>query len=100
MRLLKRIGFRLLVGIGVLWGAATLAFAALHLTAGDPALAILGGPDARPTQEVLEQVRREYGLDDPVIVQYLHYLGRVATGDLGQSYVLRVPVLDAIGEQI
>ena len=100
MRYLKRIGFRLLVGVGVLWGAATLAFAALHLTAGDPALAILGGPDARPTQEAIDQVRLEYGLNDPVVVQYLHYLERVATGDFGQSYILRIPVLDAIGEQV
>ncbi|HLT60667.1 MAG TPA: ABC transporter permease [Microlunatus sp.] len=96
----KRIGTRLALAVLVLWGAATLSFIALQLTAGDPALAVLGGPDARPTQEVLDQVRREYGLNDPVAVQYLRYLGRLVTGDFGQSYQLRIPVLAAITEQI
>ncbi|MFC7622817.1 ABC transporter permease [Microlunatus sp. GCM10028923] len=96
----RRVGTRLALAILVLWGAATLSFIALHLTAGDPALAILGGPDARPTQEVLDQVRLEYGLNDPVILQYLRYLGRLATGDFGQSYQLRIGVLAAITEQI
>ncbi|MFC9691037.1 ABC transporter permease [Kribbella sp. NPDC056951] len=100
MRYLKRIGIRLLLAVVVLWGAATLAFIALQLTAGDPALAILGGPDARPTQEVLDQVRLEYGLNDPVLLQYVHYMGRLVQGDLGQSYVLRIPVLTAITEQV
>src|SRR5690606_16610379 len=95
-----RIGTRLALAVLVLWGAATLSFIALQLTAGDPALAVLGGPDARPTQEVLDQVRREYGLNDPVAVQYLRYLGRLVTGDFGQSYQLRIPVLAAITEQI
>lgn len=100
MRYVKRIAVRLVLAVLVLWGAATLSFIALQLTAGDPALAILGGPDARPTQEVLDQVRLEYGLNDPVWLQYFHYIGRLAHGDLGQSYVLRIPVLDAIAEQL
>ncbi|MFF0341695.1 ABC transporter permease [Kribbella sp. NPDC004875] len=100
MRYVKRIAVRLVLAVLVLWGAATLSFLALQLTAGDPALAILGGPDARPTQEVLDQVRLEYGLNDPVWLQYLHYIGRLAHGDLGQSYVLRIPVLDAITQQL
>lgn len=100
MRYLQRIAVRLALAVVVLWGAATLSFIALQLTAGDPALAILGGPDARPTQEVLDQVRLEYGLNDPVWLQYVHYIGRLARGDLGQSYVLRIPVLDAITQQL
>src|SRR5690606_16725395 len=63
-------------------------------------LAILGGPSALPTPEVLEQVRREYGLDRPIAVQYLHYLGRLLQGDLGESYRLQVPVARAIGQQL
>jgi len=91
---------RLLTGLGVLWGAATLTFIALNLTGGDIALAILGGPDALPTPEILAQVRREYGLDQPLIVQYGEYLARLAHGDLGDSYRLRIPVTQAIGQQI
>ncbi|RQO34302.1 ABC transporter permease [Herminiimonas sp. KBW02] len=97
---LKRILWRLLAGLGVLWGAATLTFVAINLTAGDTALAIVGGPDAMPTAEVLAQVRREYGLDDPLLTQYGNYIGRLAKGDLGESYRLRIPVLKAVTQQL
>ncbi|TBU78003.1 ABC transporter permease [Pseudomonas daroniae] len=97
---LRRIIWRLLAGVLVLWGAATLTFVGLNVTGGDPALAILGGPEAMPTAEALAQVRREYGLDQPLIVQYGQYLGRLAQGDLGESYRLRIPVAQAIGEHL
>jgi peptide/nickel transport system permease protein len=100
MKLFKRILWRLIASIGVLWGAATLTFVTINITGGDPALAILGGPEALPTREVLERVRLEYGLDDPLIVQYGKYIGRLAHGDLGESYRLRIPVARAIGQQI
>jgi peptide/nickel transport system permease protein len=100
MKILKRIVWRLLAGSLVLWGAATLSFVTLNVTAGDTALAILGGPDALPTPQVLAQVRAEYGLDQPLIVQYGRYLGRLAEGDLGNSYRLRIPVVKAISQQI
>ena len=57
---MKRLAARLLAGVGVLWGAATLTFVAIHFSAGDPVLAILGGPDAIPTPQQLAQVREEY----------------------------------------
>lgn len=98
--LVRRMLWRVLGSLVVLWGAATLTFVGLNVSAGDPALAILGGPDAVPTPEVLEQVRREYGLDQPLIVQYGRYLGRLAEGDLGESYRLRVPVTKVIGQQV
>ncbi|QCI11817.1 ABC transporter permease [Pseudomonas putida] len=100
MNLFKRIALRLLAGIGVLWGAASLTFLAVNFSGGDTALAILGGPDALPTPELLARVRAEYGLDQPLIVQYGDYLGRLLQGDLGESYRLRIPVVQAIGEQI
>ena len=57
MNTLRLILRRLLSGIGVLWGAATLTFLAINLSAGDPALAILGGPEAMPSAELIAQVR-------------------------------------------
>ncbi|GIH20180.1 ABC transporter permease [Rugosimonospora africana] len=98
--LLRRIGFRLLAGVGVLWGAATLSFIALHVTAGDAALATVAGQGANPTEAVLRAVRHDYGLDQPIYVQYLRYLGRLVRGDLGQSYQQRIPVAKAIAEQL
>lgn len=100
MTIARRILPRLLLGVVVLWGAATLTFLAIYVIPGDTALLILGGPDARPTPEALAAVRAEYLLDEPFIVQYLHYLANVAQGDLGQSYRLRIPVAEAIGQQL
>lgn len=91
---------RLLAGIAVLWGAATLTFVAMNATGGDMAIAILGGPDALPTAAAIARVRQDYGLDQPLPIQYLEYLGRLVRGDLGESYRLRIPVARAIGEQI
>lgn len=95
-----RIFWRLLAGVGVLWGAASLTFLAINLSGGDPALAILGGPESMPTPEMIVRVRAEYGLDQPLIVQYVHYIARLVQGDLGESYRLRIPVTQAIGAQI
>ena len=97
---LKRIAWRLLAGVGVLWGAATLSFLALHATAGDAALATVAGDGANPTQAVLDRVRADYGLDLPLYRQYLDYLGNLIQGDLGESYQQRIAVSQAIGDQL
>ncbi|MDP9842423.1 ABC transporter permease [Streptosporangium lutulentum] len=96
----KRIGVRLIAGVGVLWGAATLSFIALHVTAGDAALSTVAGQGANPTKELLDQVRRDLGLDQPLYHQYLDYIGRLLHGDLGQSYQQRIEVSQAITEQL
>lgn len=101
---MSRIGlsilWRVLAGLGVLWGAATLTFLAINLSGGDTALAILGGSESMPTPEMIARVRQEYGLDQPLIVQYGQYVLRLAQGDLGESYRLRIPVTRAIGAQL
>lgn len=97
---LRRIAWRLLAGLGVLWGAATLTFVTINVTGGDPALAILGGAEAVPTPAVLARVRADYHLDEPLYRQYLIYVGKLAQGDLGESYRLRIPVTRAIGQQL
>ncbi|MEV5328805.1 ABC transporter permease [Nonomuraea sp. N2-4H] len=99
MKTLTFIGWRLLAGLGVLWGAATLTFLVVHFTPGDPAEAVVGGEGAAPTPEVLAQVRAEYGLDRPWFEQYVSHLWRIAHGDFGTSYRLHTPVTQAIGEQ-
>jgi peptide/nickel transport system permease protein len=98
--LLRRLVGRLAAGVGVLWGAATLTFIAMNATGGDMAIAILGGPEALPTAAALAQVRKDYGLDQPLALQYLHYLGKLARGDLGESYRLHIPVVTAITQQV
>lgn len=96
----RRVLVRLAGVIGVLWGAATLTFLAQYLMPGDPAQTILGGAGSRPTPGQLAAVREQYGFNDPLIVQYLHYLGGLLRGDLGTSYTLKQPVTDIITEQL
>jgi len=84
----------------VIWGVATVTFFAIRLIPGDPAEAILGGPGSQATAEALARARADYGLDQPLIVQYLNYLGHLARLDLGSSYSLRAPVIEVLGENL
>ena len=81
---------RLLLALPVLLGVSVLVFLILHLTPGNPALAV-AGPDAPP--EVVREVERALGLDQPLYVQYARYLARIARGDFGRSIRSREPVL-------
>jgi ABC-type dipeptide/oligopeptide/nickel transport system permease component len=81
----------LLTVIPTLWGVATIVFFLIHLTPGDPALAILG-PHATP--EAILDLRKSLGLDQPLYIQYGHYLERLLHGDLGRSLVNEQPVLE------
>jgi len=83
----------------VVWGAATAGFIALKAIPGDPVDVMLG-VQAQVSESVKEQIRLDWGLGDPPLVQYLNYLGRLATGDFGQSYQLRQPVLEVLGAQL
>jgi peptide/nickel transport system permease protein len=96
----RRVLARLAGVVGVLWGAATLTFIIEQLMPTDPAQTILGGAGSKPTPEQLTAVRVQYGFDQPVIVQYLHYLGGIVRGDLGTSYIRKQPVSEIIGQQL
>jgi len=50
----------------------------------------------KATAATIEQVRQQYGLDQPMLTQYRNYMGRLLRGDLGDSYYFRQPVLDAL----
>lgn len=90
-RLLTTVLRRLLLGVLVVWGAATAGFTALHLLPGDPVQIILGtNTDAAP--EVRAQLRHSYGLDQSLPDQYLTFVGGLLRGDLGTSYQVRQPV--------
>jgi peptide/nickel transport system permease protein len=84
----------------VLWAAVTLTFFVLRLTPGDPVTAILGGAGSSPSPETVAAVRTQYGLDQPILVQYFSYLANLVTGNFGVSYIFKVPVLEIIGPQI
>lgn len=90
--MIGRVAARLGGAVFVLWAVASITFFAVRLIPGDPAQAVLGGPGSQASPEALAMVRNEYGFDQPVIVQYLAQLGRLATGDLGRSYALNQDV--------
>jgi len=79
-------------GVFVLWAVATVIFFALRLIPGDPVDAILGGPGSQASAEAVAQIRADYGLDQPLIVQYLLAMGKLAVADFGTSYALKVEV--------
>ncbi len=81
----------------VVFGITLLVFTLNALALGDPARAAMG---QRADPEVLAQLRREYALDRPLPVQYVTWLGRLARGDLGQSFREQRPVLDVIVERL
>lgn len=89
---------RLVRVLVVVWGAATAGFVALRLIPGDPVDVMLG-VQARVSDAVRDQIRVDWGLDQPPLVQYFQYLGRLFQGDLGVSYQLRAPVADVIAQQ-
>lgn len=84
----------------VLWAVATAIFFGIRLIPGDPAEAIMGGPGSQASAEALAAARADYGLDQPLLIQYFAQLGRLATGDLGTSYSLKSPVLEVLGELV
>jgi peptide/nickel transport system permease protein len=89
---LKRLGVAVLVAVFV----SAIAFAALRLS-GDPALAI-AGEGARAAD--IELVRKTYGLDRPMAVQYFEWLRTVASGDFGQSLYFKTSVTGLIADKL
>lgn len=81
---------RLLLLVPVLFGLSVLLFAWLRALPGDPARAMLGD---KATPEAIARLNAQYGFDQPVVVQYVKYLGQLARGDFGVSPRTGEPVL-------
>ena len=90
----KYLASRLLQTIPTVFLVTVAVFLMLHLTPGDPAEVFLG--DKRSTPELLEKVREDMGLNRPLHIQYLSYMGAALRGDLGRSLQTNVPVMDQI----
>lgn len=83
--------------LAVLWGAATISFVAVKLIPGDPVTILTGGENVLDDAERAVLIR-EYGLDQPLVLQYARYLGAALGGDFGSSYQYRQPVTQVILE--
>jgi peptide/nickel transport system permease protein len=84
------VGRRLVLAIPTLLGASIIVFAMVHLAPGDPIAAVL---PVDASKEQVELVKKAYGFDKPLPVQYLKWLAHVATGDLGKSIATRRAVI-------
>jgi len=87
--MIRHVVMRFLYTLPALWLILTMVFMLIHIVPGDPVLQMLG-QDARA--EDLTQLRHTLGLDQPLGVQYVHYLDRLARGDWGTSLRFSAPV--------
>lgn len=92
----KQLGARLLQMLVVLVGISFLTFLLTYLAPGDPVRTMFAATGVMPSQDVIDQVRDQMGLNDPFFVQYFRWLGNVLHGDLGQSYSFNKPVITLI----
>jgi peptide/nickel transport system permease protein len=95
--MLRYILHRILMLVPVLFGVTLVAFLLLHMVPGDPA-EILAGLEA--TQEGVDRIRREYGLDQPLAVQYVRFVWSAVRGDLGISIQSRHPVRELLVQRL
>ncbi|MFP3388479.1 ABC transporter permease [Brevibacillus sp. SIMBA_040] len=95
--MLQYIGRRLLALIPVLIVVGVIVFTIIHLTPGDPASVILG---ESATQEEVDQLRQALGLDQPLMSQFITWIGQVATGNLGTSVFSGEPVAQTIIDRL
>jgi peptide/nickel transport system permease protein len=79
------------------WFAVTVTFLLLRLLPGDPALAV-ASPNM--TEDTREALLKQYGLDQPLIVQYGIYLWQLIQGNLGVSFTQSIPVLDVLMQRL
>jgi len=93
--ILRRLG----QAVPVLLGVTFVVFLLMYLTPGDPVQLFMGQAGI-VSQEEIERVRHEFGLDRPFVEQYGLFLGGILRGNLGQSIIYRRPVATLIGERL
>ena len=91
--LLKRLSYVIPVALGV----SIICFSLVHIAPGDPISAMSGGG---APQSMIDEIKRSYGLDQPLPVQYTVWLKKVVTGDLGVAISNRQPVAGQVGKAV
>jgi ABC-type dipeptide/oligopeptide/nickel transport system permease component len=95
--MLRFLGFRLLHTLPVIVGITLAAFVLIHAVPGDPIRIMLGG---KASQEHVDEVERQLGIDRPLPEQYVDFVAGIPQGELGESIILRRPVSSVIGERL
>lgn len=93
----KFVLYRPLQTIPVLFGVSIITFILVRSIPGDPVRVLLG-PRAKPS--IIAAVREQYGLDEPLILQYVYFLWNLVQGEMGRSIIYRAPVLEVITERL
>ena len=88
---------RLLIGLATLVVASLVVFGVLEILPGDPARLMLG---FEATEDAVQALRVEMGLDQPLLWRYLDWVGGLLTLDFGRSYTYSVPVIDLVSERV
>jgi peptide/nickel transport system permease protein len=91
---------RIVQMIPLLLGISILSFLIIRLAPGDPTVVYIDPNKPPPSAEDLAHLRSELGIDDPLPVQYVHWLSNAAQGDMGFSLSGRRPVTEEIGERL
>lgn len=83
-----------------MFGVSLLTFGMVHLTPGDPAEILLRMEGINATPQAVEALREKLGLNNPLPVQYGHWISKVVRGDLGVSFETGRPVLEELGQRL
>ncbi|MFN3873212.1 MAG: ABC transporter permease [Ignavibacterium sp.] len=86
---------RLLSSLLILFLVITLVFVLIRISPGDPTQKYIS---PKLSSQLADEVRKSYGLDEPITIQYLNFIKNIFTGDFGISYEYRIPVLKVIME--
>ena len=95
--MLRFLARRSVQSVVILIGVTMITFGLSFLIPADP-VRLIAGRSATP--ETVESIRHQLGLDQPIPMQYLRYLGNLVQGDLGRSYVQRVEVNELIASRL
>ena len=87
---------RVLAIIPIILGISFLSFVLINLRTSDPAEIAMRVNQVTPTEDMIEAMRIELGLDKPYLVRYFSWLGNNLQGDFGNSYVTHEPVADQL----
>jgi len=82
--------------VPVMLGITLVTFILMNVVGGDPVMQLLDQRQAGMDEAAIQSIRREWGLDQPLPVQYLRFVGRALRGDLGRSFASREPVASAV----
>lgn len=96
----KQLVSRLLQIVVVLIGISFLTFLLTYLSPGDPVRTMLSATGVMPSEELVQSIREQMGLNDPFFTQYFRWLGNCLHGDFGDSYSFGRPVVELLAARL